>query len=193
MDPLTIGLSLAVGGAITSFFGGQDAQEAQQAAIAAQQRAEAVRREAMRYDADRRRRQLIREMLIARSTSVQRGANQGANSANSSALPGAFGQISGRAGFGIEGINTNLAFGEQTFDANQQLLQAKMDLVEAQGTQQIGQSLTSLGGAIMGNVGTIDRVFGGFGSSTGGANAGYNLGFANPNGGGGILGVGPYG
>lgn len=160
MDPFTIGIALALGGAVTSFIGGQDAQEAQQAAIAAQQRAEATRQEAMRYDADRRRRQAIREMLIARSTAVQRGANQGANASASSALPGAFGQVYGRAGSTIEGVNTNLGFGEQIFDANQQLFQAKMDLVEAQGTQQLGQSLSTLGGSIMGNVGTISRVGG---------------------------------
>ena len=182
MDPITIGIGLAlgIGGAVTSFFGGQDAADAQQAAIAAQQRAEAVRMEAMKYDADRRRRQLIREMLIARSTAVQRGANAGANSSGSSALPGAFGQITGRTGFGLEGVNTNLAFGKQMFNANQQLLQSKLDMVDAQSTMQLGSTLSSLGGAFMGNAGTISRVFGGFGSpsTSGGMKFGDNAGYS---------------
>ena len=160
-----IGIALGIAGVATSFFGGQDAKEAQQASIAAQQRAEAARKEAMMIDADRRRRQLIREMLIARSTAVQRGANQGANASGSSALPGAFGQISGRTGFGIEGVNAGVRTGTEIFDANQQLLQARLSMADAQSTQQFGQSLTSLGGALMGNAGTIDRVFSGFGSS----------------------------
>lgn len=192
-----IGIALGVAGAVTSFFGSKGESDAQKAAIAAQQRQEAIRQEAMRVDADRRRRQLIREMLIARSTAVQRGANQGANAAGSSALPGAFGQVAGRAGFGLEGVNTSLRLGEDMFSAQQQLLAAKLDMANAQHTSQIGKSLSSLGGAFLGNVGTIDRVFGGFGG-TGGIGGGYSLGFANPNAGPGsnsygIIGVGPYG
>lgn len=160
-----IGIALGIAGAATSFFGGQQADEAQQAAVAAQQRAEAARREAMMIDADRRRRQLIREMLIARSTATQRAANQGASSRSSSALPGSYGQISGRTGFGIEGINSSVRTVGEIFDANQQLLQARLDMAGAQQTQQFGSSLTSLGGALLGNAGTIDRVFSGVGSS----------------------------
>lgn len=166
MDPITIGIGLAlgIGGAVTSFFGGQDANEAQQAAIAAQQRAEANRMQAMRFDADQRRRQAIRAWLIERSTAVQRGVNAGANSSGSSALPGAFGQVAGKAGTSIFGINTNLAFGEEGFAANQQLLQAKLQMADAQQTMQLGSTLTSLGGAFMANAGTISNVFGGVGT-----------------------------
>jgi hypothetical protein len=162
-----IGIALGVIGAATSFFGSQDANEASQAAIAAQQRQEAIRKQAMDVDADRRRRQAIREMLIARSTAVARGAAQGAGQSGSSALPGAFGQIAGRAGFTLEGINTNQYLGNDMFSATQQLFEAKKDLADAQSTMQLGSSLSSLGGGLLGSAGTFDRVFSsGFGSNT---------------------------
>lgn len=168
MFPLmAIGAGLSIAGAATSFFGSQDANEASKAAIAAQQRMEATRMEAMKFDADQKRRQAIREMIMGRSIAAQRGANQGANSSGSSALPGAYGQVVGRAGTTISGINTNLAFGQDMFEANQQLLAAKSQMADAQQTMQMGSSLSSLGGSLMGAAGSFDRVFSGFGGTSG--------------------------
>lgn len=197
---LAIGVGLSAVGAATSLFGGMSSAQAQQQAneqyIGIQRQQEEVRRQAMRLDADRRRRQLIRDAIIARSTALARGTSQGASSQGSSALPGAYGQIAGRTGFAISGINSQEKFGEQLFDLNIQALAAKQAYSSAQSQGQmwnsIGSGLSSLGGALMGNAGTMGNIFGNF--TGGGRGGGYNLGFANPNAGGyGILGVGPYG
>lgn len=188
-----VGVGVAAAGVGTQLYGASQSAEANEAAIAAQQRAEAIRLQAAKVDAARKQRQFIREQVIARAQALSTTTNQGAN--ESSGLPGAYGQIAGRTAFGISGIQIAQATGQGLYGANQDLLQAKLAANDAASISAIGSGLTSLGGAITGNLGAIDRVFSGFGG--GGSTGGINLGFANPNAGSGssygIIGVGPYG
>jgi hypothetical protein len=158
------GVGLAAAGAVTSYGAAQDQADANAQAIAAQQRALAIQESARKIDANRRRRQLIREGIIARSQALATTTNQGAN--ESSGLPGAYGQIAGRLAYGFSGINIAEDTSEQLYSANQQLTAAKLAANEAAATGALGSSLSSLGGAIVGNVGTISNIFGGFGQPT---------------------------
>lgn len=160
---MALGVGFAAAGMFTSLMGAGEQQQAREESIAAQQRMEDIRQQAMRVDADRRRRQMVREYLIARSTALARGTAQGASAQGGSAMQGAFGQAAGRAAFGISGINQVEDFGNQMFAANRALLQAKLHMGDAQATSQMGSSLTSLGGAFLSHGGAMDRVFGGFG------------------------------
>lgn len=151
-----VGVGLSVSGAITSFVGASQQQAANADAVAAQQRAEAARFKAMKIDADRRRRQLIRQAQIASAQALATGVAQGAS--KGSALPGAYGQIAGQLGFGLTGVNQQEALGTELFAANQQLLQAKLAGASAATTSALGQSFTSVGNTIIGNLDKIGRV-----------------------------------
>lgn len=153
-----VGIGLAAAGAVTSFFGSQDASEAQQRAIAAQQRGEQVRKEAAHFDADRRRRQMIRMGLIQRSQAVAIANAQGAN--KGSGLEGVFGQIASATSFAVSGVTGNLEYGDQLFAANQELLEARKDSADAESTMALGKGLSSLGGAVLGNIGSINSIGG---------------------------------
>lgn len=154
-----IGLGLAAVGTGISVFSSYQQNEANQQAIAAQQQAEAIRRRAMEVDAERRRRQYIRESMIARATGLSNATNRGAG--QSSAVPGIYGQIGGRTAFGITGLNDALATGAGLFGANMDLFQARSNASSAEALGGLGRGLTSLGGGIVSNYGAMDRIFGG--------------------------------
>lgn len=172
MDPLTIGVGLAIAGTATSIFGSTQANKANKAVTAAQMRAEQIREQAMTVDADRRRREIIRQGMILRAQALATGVAQGAQ--HSSSLQGAFGQIAGQTSFGIEGVDLQEGFGHELFAANRQLLAARQSQANAQSIQQIGGSISSLGGAVIGSMGAIDRLSTPSTTQTGSASRNYN-------------------
>lgn len=161
------GVGIAAAGAVTNFAAAKQQKAANAQSIAAQQQAEAIRQKAMEVDANRRRRQLVREGIIARSQALATTTSAGAN--QSSGLFGAIGQISGRTAWGVSGINASESTGSQLFAANQDLLRAKLSMGNAQSLGQVGSGLTSLGGAMVNSYGAMDRIFG----STGASNTGF--------------------
>jgi hypothetical protein len=143
--------------------------EAQQEMIRQQQRQERIRQRAMELDARRRQMEMLRNQQRARSlalaTTTAQGASQG------SGLAGAYGQISGATGFNMLGVSQNLALGREMFGSNLLESQAKMGYAQAGSDYMAGQGLTSLGGMVIGNLGTIGNLagnFSGFGSRIGG-------------------------
>lgn len=156
MDPFTIGLGLAVAGTATSIFGGFQSNSAQKDAIKAQQKAEAIRERAITLDASRRRREIIRQGMILRSQALATGVARGAQ--DGSALPGSFAQIGGQVSFNLAGVNENEQLGHELFAANRELLDARMKQGDAETISNVGRGLSSLGGAVIGNLGAIDRL-----------------------------------
>lgn len=152
-----IGLGIAAAGFVTSLFGASAQNDAQQQMLAAQQKAEAIRQKQMEDDAQRRVRAQIRQGNILHSQALATATNQGAS--QSSALPGAFGQVSQETSWNVAGVNTAVNYGRQMFGANQELLQAKANYVDAQQTSQIGSSLMSLGGGMVTQGNTITNIF----------------------------------
>jgi hypothetical protein len=153
-----VGATLAGVGAATSIFGAISGNSANQAALEAQQRAEAIRQQAAAADQERKRRQAIRQGIIQRSQALSREVAQGAN--ESSAAPGASGQISQETSFNIAGINQAAYFGTALYGANQDLLAARSAQANADTIGNIGKGLSSLGGATISNLGAINNTLG---------------------------------
>ncbi len=115
----------------------------------AAKKAEAAREKQMNLDAARQRREVARQAIIARSVALSNATNQGAS--QGSGLPGGYGQITGEAGRQTVGINQNQEIGSDIFAANRAYYTAS-------GITGFGSGLTSIGGAIMNNAGTINRL-----------------------------------
>lgn len=149
MDPFSLGLGLSILGGIGSVLGASKSASAQNQITEGQQQAEAIRFKAMKLDADRRRREIIRQSIIARSQALASGTSQGM--AKGSALQGAYGQIRGMADWNIQGINQAEKTGEDLFATNQRILSARKDQASASSISAFGTGLSSIGGAFLGN------------------------------------------
>ena len=131
--------------------------EYQQQTIALQRNNEAERRRAMELDAMRRRREMIRQAIAARSQALQIATHQGI-SQDGSALPGAYGGIQGRTGVNLLGVSQNEEIGGRIFDNNAQISQINSRSAAAGTYANMGAGLSSLGGGLVKAQGTIDRV-----------------------------------
>jgi len=174
------GLGLSAFGASQSYSAARSQATAQQGMIAEQQKQEALRQQAMELDARRRQREILRNQQRARSMSLTTATAQGASFG--SVLPGAFGQISGQAGTQGLGVSQNLEIGRGMFASNMVESQYKMDYAAAGAQMAFGQGLSTLGGAIVSNLGTIGNLSGNAfgGSNTFGQAAGYAMYGSNP-------------
>lgn len=112
-------------------------------------KAEDARKQQLALDSIRKRREIIRNILISRSNAEFSAAGQGASFG--SALPGAYGGISGQGGGQTLAVNQNEQLGGQIFSANK-------DYYNASGITGLGQGLQSLGGMFMTNAGTISKI-----------------------------------
>ena len=116
---------------------------------AAMQRSENARQQQLNLESMRRRREIIRNAVVARSAATFSASTQGAM--YGSGLPGGQGQVYGEAGRQTGAVNQNEELGGRVFGANQ-------DYYNASGFTTFGTALTSLGGQILNNAGTIERV-----------------------------------
>lgn len=151
-------LALTAVGTGLQFKASQDAAEAQEAQVKAQERAEAARKQALEVETTRKRREFIRNSIVARSTALSQGVARGAQ--DSSVLEGAFGQIAGQTAFNVAGANLQQDFGNELFAASAQGLQGKRQEAQAGAQSALGGGISSLGGALGRNIGPINRLFG---------------------------------
>lgn len=155
-EALIGGLALSAVGTATQMSAAQDAERAQNTVINNQQKSEATRQQAMLLDADRRKREIVRQGIIARSHALATGINQGVT--GGSALPGTYGQISGEEGVNLLGVNNAVSFGTDIFQANQGVLQGRRAEAAAGTKSAIGSGISSLGsklGSLTGQIGNI--------------------------------------
>lgn len=164
------GLGLSAAGAYTSAQSAKKQNEAQQQMIAEQQQQEAIRKQAMELDAQRKQTENIRQVQRQRALGLATATNQGAQ--YGSGLQGGFGQILGQGNWNALGIQQNLGFGEQTFDSNARLSQDKMQYADAQTMGAYGAGMSSLGGAFISTASTLGNIAGQF-KGFGGPNANY--------------------
>ena len=136
------GLALGAAGTAVQFVG-------QRRASAAAERAERLREAQARLENDRQRRQIARQVAVARSTALSNAATQGAQ--DSSALMGGYGQIQGQAGNAGVAVNQNQTIGAGMFAANR-------DQSRGSSLASIGSGLSSLGGGLVNNSETIGRI-----------------------------------
>lgn len=132
-----------------------------------------VRQTAMRLDASRRKREIIREAIVAHSVALTTATGQGAG--QSSAIEGAYAQIRGRQGVNTLGINQQLEAGEQLFGLKRHesiaYREAARTLNQIEGAQPmapfappnttgtaLGAGAFSAGSALSKSGGTFDKV-----------------------------------
>lgn len=139
---LAIGAAASVAGTVMSVVGASKQAKAQK-------KAEELREKQMNLDADRQKRQAIREGIVARSRALTTATNQGA--AEGSGLQGGYAQITGEQGRNVRTIEQSRDIGAGIFSANR-------DAAKGGTLASFGSGLSSLGGMLMNNSGTIGRV-----------------------------------
>lgn len=149
-------------GTAFSFFGASKSAEAQKRVAQLEMQIEAQRKLAMERDSQRRILEQYRQGQRARALSLTIATSQGAGT-QSSALGGAYGQISGQMGTNVQGISQNLEIGRNIFDLNAQISREKMNIADAQVLSNVGSGLQSMGGSMMNVLPAFGRVTGGFG------------------------------
>lgn len=160
---VAIGAAAAVVGVGISAYSMIQQKKAQDQATASQQQAidlqkqeDVVRNQQMTLDATRRRREVVRQQIASRATAESVATNQGAE--YSSALPGAYGGISGRSGENMLGVNQAEQAGNKMFGLNSQISDAYRSAAGANSQASFFQGLGSLGGMLLNNATTIGKV-----------------------------------
>lgn len=95
--------------------------QTQKDVIAAQSQADELRQQASTLDATRRRREAIRQGIVAQSQSLTAATNQGAASPGSTAVAQSAADISGQTGVNLLGISQNLEIGQKLFAINKNI------------------------------------------------------------------------
>ncbi len=144
---LIVGAVSAVAGTGVSIIGAQRQAEYQSQALAAQQKAESARNQAMELDARRKSLEVIRNQQRARALALANATSSGTQFG--SGLSGGFGQISGQSNTNALGINQSLGLGRQMFAANSDLTQARIGEAGAASFSAIGGSIAGLGKTFM--------------------------------------------
>lgn len=109
-------------------YGQQVAQiNANKAVIGLQQQQENVRQSAMNIDAQRQKRQAIRDQLAASALGIARGANSG-GSLTDSGVQGGQAQISNQGRYNLLGINQAQRQGNDIFELNRQITGVNLGL-----------------------------------------------------------------
>lgn len=152
------GLAVAGTGAAVSYSAAKSQATANSQALDAQKQTEALRQQQMNLDATRRKREIIRASVAARSSAVAQTTAQGAAGVGGSSLAGAVGSIAGRQGVGFGGVDQNQQIGNSIFAAHQAQLTAYQSAANAQSVGAIGAGMSSLGGALLTNAGTFGKV-----------------------------------
>lgn len=162
-----IGLALSLGGQAISY-------SAQQKMIAEQtnasKKAENSREQQMRMDANHRRRQAVREGVVARSNSLAVGVSQGAQ--YSSGIAGAMGNATSQGLQNQQIASASEVMGGRVFAANREYFNASQ---RGQAGMAMGQGLSSLGGAIVNNADEINSMGQYFGQRPAGSTLNRNV------------------
>lgn len=138
---IAIGTAAAVGGAVVGYQG-------QQQAIDAQEKQDAVRADAAKLEADRRKRAILRQNAQARAASLSQATVQGASGAGGSGLPGAQGQITNSAAENMQGVNISQQQSQAMFGLQQDVNAGYRTAALGGTITSIGQGVSNLGGAL---------------------------------------------
>lgn len=141
-----IGLAIAAVGTATAVYGAVEASEASQDA-------EQARKKQMNLDAARRRREAVRQSIVAKGLAVNNAAASGAS--EGTALQGGLAQISGNAAESVSNTNQNVAIGNAIYDANGRR-------AGAEAIAGVGQGMQSVGNTVLANSKTIKKTAQGY-------------------------------
>jgi hypothetical protein len=151
-----IGVAVGAAGLIGSNKAANDANAAQQQMLALQRQQMEEQRKQMELDALRRKRDIIRQSIAARSVALTTATAQGAQLGTG--LQGAYGVIGGREGSNLLALSQNLTIGRNMADLKMNESFAQSRYANAQSQLAFYQGLTSLGGGLLKNLDSISRV-----------------------------------
>lgn len=118
--------------------------QTQKNVIKDQSDADAIRQQAAELDATRRRREIIRQSIVARAQGLSVATGQGANSQGSSATQQAYASISGQADVNLSGINQASEAGRKLFNINKDITAQTLH-AQDQNSTYVDQSLALQG------------------------------------------------
>lgn len=113
-----------------------------QDAVRAQQQQEALRQKQMQLEAERSRREIIRQTQISQAIGINNAANSGA-AIDSSVLSGITGQNTTNAGYQLNAVNQNEAIGNALFSSNIQESNANATASLFKGAGQFGSVIAN--------------------------------------------------
>ncbi len=143
---------MAAVGAVLSIAGGIFGMLGQQKQLKEQKKQEKLRMQQLNLETQRRKRETIRQATVARAEATSNAYNQGAG--ESSALAGGTAQITAQAGRNVVAANQDYQIGRNIFKSN-------MKIADAQGQINLGQGISSFGGAFSGALPGLENLFGG--------------------------------
>jgi hypothetical protein len=161
-----IGLGLSAAGTFMQYSAAKDQAKYNAQAYQLQAEAEKQRQLQMNLEAQRKKREIVRNAIIARSDALAATTAAGAAGKGSSALPGAYGAISGQEGGQLLAVNQNQQIGNKIFDIHAQMFQAYSNAASAGSQAATGSGLSSIGGMLMKQNTTIGSFFGGPSTAT---------------------------
>lgn len=112
----------------------------------ASKKAEEIRQQQASLTAFREQREIIRKSIAARAIALSNTTSSGAQ--ESSALPGAYGQITSEEARSFASVSQNMELGNQMFRANQQVTSGKELIGFGQGAQDFGKQAVAAAPAV---------------------------------------------
>lgn len=158
--PAGTATALSVAGTVASVAGAGVSYIGQTQQLKEQQKQEEVRNDAMKLDADRKRREIMRASARARAEALTVGTAQGAAAPGGSAIPGAYGQIAGGVNNNLSNVNVAEEQGQAMFESNSRITSASRIAAAGGAASSIGAGLFSLGGALGKSASTLSAVGG---------------------------------
>jgi len=153
-----IGLAAGAIGTGVQVMGSMAAQDAQRRSAQLQRQAEATRQRAMDLDSQRKQYSIIREQQTARAQAIANATS--GNAQFGSGLQGGLAQVSGQSGTNLQGVQQNTEAGAEMFAINGAKYGADVNASRAGTMTSFGQGISSLGGTITKDAGTISKIGG---------------------------------
>jgi hypothetical protein len=161
-----VGGASALGGLGLEAFGMISAQQSEEQAAQASENITGIqiqennlRQQMMEVQSRRQQMQVLRNAQSQRAQAQTVATGQGAQFG--SGIQGAMGNVQGAGVTSLVGINQNLQAGEQMFGYENQISQQQFALAQAQGSLATAQGYSAMGGALMGSVTPLTKLFGG--------------------------------
>jgi hypothetical protein len=151
-----VGVAASVAGSGAAIYGAYQQGENMEKVQAEQKKQEGLRQQQMSLEAMRKKREIIRQSTLARATSLSTATNQGG--AESSGFAGALGTISGAAGRSSLATSQNQELGNDMFASNARMADFYGAAQSGATIASMGSGVSSLGGALTKNAGTINQV-----------------------------------
>lgn len=150
-----VGVGLSAFGMSNQKKASRQQNEAMAQRTAAEQRAEALRLKQMKLEGARRQRDVVRQMMVARSTAVSGAANSG--TLESSGFEGGQAEIMGRGGQAILAQAENMQIGQGLFQSNVDKMNAELSLGNARSRMAESQGMIDLGKSLVMNSQAIGK------------------------------------